>query len=196
MLASHSHRAVGCGRTAAPRALGAAAPRPAQPRCVGGAARAVSAEQQAREDALKQLESFASANKENLATATEERLRKATAPPPAPAGAKGGLRELTSADFWTFLEGSADKLTVVDFFTDWCGPCKLIMPELVKMHEELTPRGGQVVKLNCNKENKDLGKELAIKVAPTFHLYRGREKVGEMTGAKVDKLRELIEANL
>jgi hypothetical protein len=33
-------------------------------------------------------------------------------------------------------------------------------------------------------------------VAPTFHLYRGREKLGEMTGAKVDKLREMIEANL
>jgi len=33
-------------------------------------------------------------------------------------------------------------------------------------------------------------------VAPTFHIYRGKEKLGEMTGAKVDKLRELIETNL
>jgi hypothetical protein len=33
-------------------------------------------------------------------------------------------------------------------------------------------------------------------VAPTFHLYRGREKLGEMTGAKMDKLKEMIEANL
>jgi hypothetical protein len=31
---------------------------------------------------------------------------------------------------------------------------------------------------------------------PTFHLYRGSTKVGEMTGAKVEKLQQLIEANL
>jgi hypothetical protein len=37
---------------------------------------------------------------------------------------------------------------------------------------------------------------MRLQVAPTFHLYRGREKLAEMTGAKVDKLREIIEANL
>jgi hypothetical protein len=54
----------------------------------------------------------------------------------------------------------------------------------------------QIVKFNCNAYNKELGKTLAIKVAPTFHLYKGGEKVAEMTGAKMDKLRSLIEANV
>ena len=54
----------------------------------------------------------------------------------------------------------------------------------------------QIVKFNCNAYNKDLGKTLGIKVAPTFHLYKAGEKVAEMTGAKVDKLRTLIEANV
>jgi thioredoxin-like negative regulator of GroEL len=33
---------------------------------------------------------------------------------------------------------------------------------------------------------------VAAQVAPTFHLYKGGQKVADMTGAKVDKLRELI----
>ncbi|KAK9804467.1 hypothetical protein WJX73_005097 [Symbiochloris irregularis] len=50
-----------------------------------------------------------------------------------------------------------------------------------------------MVKFNCNKGNKEMGKELGIKVAPTFHLYKKGEKVAEMTGAKVDELRALID---
>lgn len=35
----------------------------------------------------------------------------------------------------------------------------------------------EVVKFNCNKHNKELGVSLGIKVAPTFHLYRGEKQV-------------------
>jgi len=76
---------------------------------------------------------------------------------------QAALHELNQTDFYDFLESSADKLTVVDFYTDWCGPCKLIYPELVKMNEEMAPRV-QIVKFNCNKDNKELGKTLGIKV--------------------------------
>ena len=51
------------------------------------------------------------------------------------------------------------------------------------------------VKCNCNKEFKDIGKALGIKVAPTFHLYRNGKQLAVMTGAKVDELRELILAH-
>ena len=47
-------------------------------------------------------------------------------------------------------------------------------------------------KLNCNKYNKELGMELKVKVAPTFHLYKKSIKVAEMTGAKIDALRQLV----
>jgi thioredoxin 1 len=71
----------------------------------------------------------------------------------------------------------------------------MIYPELVKLNAELAGKA-TIVKFNCNAYNKELGKTLGIKVAPTFHLYKGGEKVAEMTGAKVDKLRSLIEANV
>ena len=34
-----------------------------------------------------------------------------------------------------------------------------------------------IVKVNCNAQNKELGKNLNIRVAPTFHLYRNSNKV-------------------
>ncbi|KAI8474218.1 MAG: thioredoxin F-type [Monoraphidium minutum] len=160
-------------RTCGPCAAGSRAPPRAARAAAAGAARVAAAPRRAR------LVAAAGGNSADAGTAVE-----------------AGLKELSQEEFWPFLEGCADKLTVVDFFTDWCGPCKMIYPELVKFNAELAPRGGQVVKFNCNKTNKELGKELGIKVAPTFHLYRGREKLAEMTGAKVDKLREMVEANL
>ena len=51
------------------------------------------------------------------------------------------------------------------------------------------------VKCNCNKEFKDIGKALGIRVAPTFHLYKQGKQLAVMTGAKVDELRELILAH-
>jgi hypothetical protein len=45
----------------------------------------------------------------------------------------------------------------------WCGPCKLIYPELVKLSAELAP-AATIVKFNCNQNNKELAKALGIKV--------------------------------
>ena len=47
-------------------------------------------------------------------------------------------------------------------------------------------------KVNCNKAFKELGKELGIRVAPTFIFYKGGEEVATIQGAKIDKIRETI----
>lgn len=104
-----------------------------------------------------------------------------------------GLREIDANSFYPTLEAAGDKLVVVDFYTAWCGPCKIIYPTLCEMAVEYADAGVQIVKFECKKENKELGQKLGIRVAPTFHLYKNNTKVAEMTGAKVDQLRELIE---
>eukprot|EP00798_Chlamydomonas_sp_ICE-L_P015252 gene15252-21334_t len=109
---------------------------------------------------------------------------------PAPGG-PGSLMELTKDTYYQYLEENKDTLVIVDCYTDWCGPCKLIYPELVKLAEERTDI--KIVKFNCNKYNKDLGVKLKIRVAPTFLLYMNGEMVDTMTGAKVEKLKEKIE---
>jgi len=107
------------------------------------------------------------------------------------------LRELTAVDYFSFLEEEAgDDLVVVDFFTDWCGPCKMIYPELVLLQEQMKDKGVRIVKFNCKKENKEVAKQLDIRVAPTFFIYKKGEKIGSMTGAKMDNLLSLIQENM
>ena len=58
-----------------------------------------------------------------------------------------------------------------------CGPCKVMLPMLEDLAQDLEGKA-EVVKFNCNAKNKDLGKSLNIKVAPTFHIYKKSNKVG------------------
>ncbi|GMH37835.1 hypothetical protein BSKO_05708 [Bryopsis sp. KO-2023] len=103
------------------------------------------------------------------------------------------LQELTKLDYYQYIEDAGENLVVVDFFTDWCGPCKMMYPQLQQMAEDLKPMGVRFVKFNCNKYNKELGSGLGVRVAPTFFLYKDGVKVADMTGAKVEKLREMVE---
>lgn len=107
-------------------------------------------------------------------------------------GTTQDLVELTKDTFYDALKDAGETLVVVDFFTNWCGPCKAIYPKLLEFRDTYQ---GQVLfyKFNCNKANKELGQQLGIKVAPTFQLYKGGNKVAEITGAKADVLRELVE---
>ena len=50
-----------------------------------------------------------------------------------------------------------------------------MLPLLVKLQEEQSDI--KVYKLNCNKKNKELGVKLNVKVAPTFQLYKNKNKV-------------------
>jgi thioredoxin 1 len=149
-----------------------------------------------REEALRSLEQFSA----GVAAATATAASPSASPPPAaPAddAAAGGLRALTADTFWPFLrEEAGDSLVVVDFYTQWCGPCKLIYPKLVALADALAPRGVLFAKADCNAEFKAVGKALNIRVAPTFHLYRRGVKVAEMTGAHVDRLQALVEEQL
>ena len=173
---------------------------PRLPLCRAAAPDAAQA-QAAKEAALAELQAFAEQNKRAIADA-EARLREAArAAPPAPGSPSmqgGGIAELTQDDFWQFLDARPNSLTIVDIYTDFCGPCKLIYPELVKYNAELAAAGSgaQIVKVNASPKNRDLGRELGAKVAPTFIVFRGRERLGTVVGAKIEAVRALVDAHL
>ncbi|KAJ0438025.1 putative monodehydroascorbate reductase (NADH) [Helianthus annuus] len=98
----------------------------------------------------------------------------------------GVVTEVDKDTFWPIVNAAGDKTVVLDMYTQWCGPCKIIAPRF----QELAEKNLDVVflKLDCNQENKPLAKELGIKVVPTFKILKHGKIVKEVTGAKFDNL--------
>ncbi|KAK6232422.1 hypothetical protein QUC31_010337 [Theobroma cacao] len=108
------------------------------------------------------------------------------------AGAKvGQVKEVTKDTFWPIVNAAGDKTVVLDMYTQWCGPCKVIAPKF----QELSEKYLDVVflKLDCNQDNKPLAKELGIRVVPTFKILKHNKIVKEVKGAKFDDLVLAIE---
>eukprot|EP00892_Ulva_mutabilis_P001733 jgi/Ulvmu1/11560/UM079_0003.1 len=101
------------------------------------------------------------------------------------------IEEITQENYYEKIAEADAPVVLIDFYTQWCGPCKLMYPQLVAMKGELE---GQVTfyKFNCNKANKELGTKLEIKVAPTFIFYKGGEESMRLTGAKIEPLQAAI----
>ncbi|MET0377295.1 MAG: thioredoxin [Rhizorhabdus sp.] len=76
---------------------------------------------------------------------------------------------------------SADKPVLVDFWAEWCGPCKMIGPSLEEISEEL---GEQVTiaKLNID-ENPDAPGRYGVRGIPTMILFKNGQPIATKVGA-------------
>ncbi|CBI17610.3 hypothetical protein VitviT2T_005421 [Vitis vinifera] len=103
----------------------------------------------------------------------------------------GQVTEVNKDTFWPIVKAAGDKAVVLDMYTQWCGPCKVMAPKF----QELSGKYLDVVflKLDCNQDNKTLAKELGIRVVPTFKILKDSKIVKEVTGAKLDDLVVAIE---
>ncbi|KAJ3371768.1 Cytoplasmic thioredoxin isoenzyme 2 [Allomyces arbusculus] len=87
---------------------------------------------------------------------------------------------------------AGDRLVVVDFFATWCGPCRMIAPKFRDLADEFP--GAVFIKVDVD-EVPDVASKCAISAMPTFHLYKGGEKIAEVVGADAKALRDAVEAN-
>lgn len=87
----------------------------------------------------------------------------------------------TDADFDEVVLKS-DKPVLVDFWAEWCGPCRQIAPSLDAISKE---QDGKitVVKLNID-ENPAVAAKYGIMSIPTMNVYQGGEVVKTIVGAK------------
>lgn len=76
----------------------------------------------------------------------------------------------------------SDTPVVVDFWAEWCGPCKMIAPALDEISEEMAGKV-KIVKVNID-ENPDLAVEYGVRSIPMLLAFKGGQKVDEMVGAK------------
>tara|TARA_B100000963_G_C22269926_1_gene512265 strand:+ start:89 stop:412 length:324 start_codon:yes stop_codon:yes gene_type:complete len=77
---------------------------------------------------------------------------------------------------------SSNVPVLVDFWAEWCGPCKMLGPILEEISEDLNDKL-QVVKINLD-ENQDLAMKYSIRSIPTLLLF----KEGELIDTKVGLL--------
>jgi thioredoxin 1 len=78
--------------------------------------------------------------------------------------------------------GSADEAVIVDFWAEWCGPCKMIAPVLDEIAEEQAGKV-KVVKLNVD-ENQDTARRFDVMSIPTLIVFKDGQPAKKMIGAK------------
>jgi thioredoxin 1 len=103
----------------------------------------------------------------------------------------GATKPVTDATFEADVLKS-DKPVIVDYWAEWCGPCRQVAPileEIAREHDEI-----QVVKLNVD-ENPKVSQQYGIMNIPTMSVFKGGELVKEIVGAKPKSalLRDLAE---
>lgn len=75
----------------------------------------------------------------------------------------------------------ADLPVIVDFWAEWCGPCRQIGPALEELSEELDGKV-KIVKVNVD-ENPNSPAQLGVRGIPALFMFKGGEVVSNKTGA-------------
>ena len=90
----------------------------------------------------------------------------------------GQLSQITDAAFATEIEG--DTPVLVDFWAEWCGPCRMVGPVLEQIAVEQAGKL-RIVKLNVD-ENPQTQMQFGVTGIPTMILFKGGEAVERIVG--------------
>lgn len=114
--------------------------------------------------------------------------RPAAAPAPAPAAAPAGgngdglVKETTTRDFMQdVMEASKQATVLVDFWAEWCGPCKQLTPILEKVVRNAKGKV-RLVKMNIDQYPEIAG-QLGVRSIPAVFAFKGGQPVDGFMGA-------------
>src|SRR3990170_1365629 len=84
---------------------------------------------------------------------------------------------------------------LVDFWAEWCGPCKLLAPTIERISEEMIGRV-RVAKVNVD-DNGDLANRFGIRSIPTLMIFKGGRVVDQIVGnVPREQIRRVLEKPL
>lgn len=88
----------------------------------------------------------------------------------------------TTTNNGTFVQGLGQGVALVDFWAEWCGPCRMQGRILHEMEAKL-PAGARVVKVNVD-EQPELAGEFGVMSIPTLILFQDGKPVRKWVGAQ------------
>jgi thioredoxin 1 len=89
-------------------------------------------------------------------------------------------KQATDTNFETDVLGS-DKPVLVDFWAEWCGPCRMIAPTVEAIAEEYNDKA-EVYKMNVD-ENMNVPQQFGIRGIPTLILFKSGKEQERIVGA-------------
>ena len=81
------------------------------------------------------------------------------------------------------VEPSMTKLVILDFYADWCGPCKALAPVLEKVAAEYADKGVELRKVDVDKE-QFIAAQFQVQSIPTVYAMFQGQPVADLTNAR------------
>ena len=87
------------------------------------------------------------------------------------------MKHVTTSEFSDAIK---EGVVLVDFYADWCGPCKMVAPVLVQLEQEYQGKL-TIVKVDVDAEG-GLAQKFGIMSIPTLMLFKDGNSVGQVLG--------------
>lgn len=88
------------------------------------------------------------------------------------------IKNLSDSDFKDFVKKS--KLSLIDFYADWCAPCHMVSPAIEELSREM--EGVEFGKIDID-QNKEIAMEYGIMSIPTLLIFNEGKLVDRLIGA-------------
>lgn len=101
-----------------------------------------------------------------------------------------------SEDLVTLIQNNPQCLIVVDFYADWCGPCKMIGEKFDKIW--LPKYGNKLILAKVDSDNDNLSSlcnQYQVRGIPRLIFYKNMQKIDDITGANSTVIEQLCETH-